>query len=262
MGGMKIAVTGKGGVGKTTLAATLAHVFAQGGMRVLAVDADPDANLAQAFGLSKEAMARIRPIAELTDLIAERTGSRPGAPGGVYSLNPRVSDIPEEYGLTFGNITLIITGKSKEAAAGCYCPENVFLRRLLRHLVIERDEALVLDMEAGIEHLTRGTAEAVDAFLVVVEPGQRSVQTAHTVKDLAVGLGVKNVFVVANKIRDARDEEYIRKAIGDIEIIGILPFDHAIMEADLTGRPPFETAASLVASVTAIKERIEQRLGR
>ncbi|MDA8087902.1 MAG: AAA family ATPase, partial [Nitrospiraceae bacterium] len=188
---MKIAVTGKGGVGKTTLSATLAWLYGREGRKVLAIDADPDANLASALGVPAGRIASLKPIAEMPLLIEERTGQRPGAPGGLYKLNPRVDDIPEEFGLRLDgdNIVLLVTGKSKEAASGCYCPENVLLRRLLKHLVTERDEVVVIDMEAGIEHLTRGTAQGVNAFIVVVEPGQRSLQTARAVRDMAIGLG-------------------------------------------------------------------------
>ncbi len=259
---MKIAVTGKGGVGKTTISATLCHIFAEEGNRVLAVDADPDANLAAAFGLGEDDIGTIRPIAELTDLIEERTGARPGTSGGMFRLNPRVDDIPEGFGFRMGNITLLITGKSKEAASGCYCPENVLLRRLMKHLVVERGEVVVMDMEAGIEHLTRGTSEAVDAFVVVVEPGQRSIQTAHTVAELAKGLGVKNVLAAANKVRNEKDIEYIRKSLGDIELIGSLEFNHDVVEADIQGRPPYETSPALVEQVRKMKEAIEHRLAK
>ena len=257
---MKIAVTGKGGVGKTTLSAVLSHLYASEGKKVIAVDADPDANLAAALGVPPEAVSRIRPLAEMTDLIEERMGARPGKSGGVFKLNPKVDDIPEEFGYRFNNITLLVTGKSKEAASGCYCPENVFLRRLLKHLVVNRDEIVIVDMEAGIEHLTRGTTEAVDAFIVVVEPGQRSIQTANTVKEMAKGLGVKKVFVVANKVRGEEDLAFIRKQLSDAHLLGFISVSHEIMECDIAGTTP-STIKSAVADIRKIKEALEHSTG-
>jgi CO dehydrogenase maturation factor len=247
---MKIAVTGKGGVGKTTLSAVLSHIFASEGKKVIAVDADPDANLAAAFGISRSEMAKIKPIAEMTWLVEERTGARPGSSGGIFKLNPRVDDIPAEYGYRFDNITLLITGKSKEAASGCYCPENVFLKRLLKHLIAERDEVVIVDMEAGIEHLTRGTAEAVDAFIVIVEPGQRSIQTAR-------GLGVKEVMAVANKVRTAEDLDFIKTSIGGMKLIGAISFNNSIMEADIKGISPYKNSPETTAEIKKIKDTIE-----
>ncbi len=254
---MKIAITGKGGVGKTTLSAVLSHLFASDGKRVIAVDADPDANLAQALGLNASDIERIRPVADMPELIEERTGAKPGSMGGIFKLNPRVDDIPEEIGYKFNGITLLVTGKSKAAASGCYCPENVLLRRLLKHLVIERDEVVVVDMEAGIEHLTRGTAEAVDAFIVVVEPGQRSIQTANTVKEMAKGLGVKHVFVVANKVRDDSDVSFLKEHIKDMEFLGAIKFNQSVMDADVRGDSPFSSASEVVEEVRWIKGKLE-----
>ncbi|MEW5746053.1 MAG: carbon monoxide dehydrogenase accessory protein CooC [Nitrospirota bacterium] len=258
---MKIAVTGKGGVGKTTLSAVLSHLFASEGKRVIAVDADPDANLAQALGVKPADIQKLRPIAEMDDLIEERTGARPGSPGSMFKLNPKVDDLPEGIGHRIDGVTLLVMGKSKAAASGCYCPEHVFLRRLLKHLIAERDEAIIVDMEAGIEHLTRGTAEAVDAFIVVVEPGQRSVQTAHTVKELAKGLGVQKVFVVANKVRSDSDLAFLREHLGEMELLGAMRFSQEVMDADLRGVSPFQTS-SLVSDIKEIKARLEQSMRR
>ncbi len=257
---MKIAITGKGGVGKTTLSAVLSHIFASEGKRVIAVDADPDANLASAFGISRDEAIKIKPIAEMAWLIEERTGAKPGSSGGIFKLNPRVDDIPSEYGYKLDNIILLVIGKSKEAASGCYCPENVFLRRLLKHLIVERNEVVIVDMEAGIEHLTRGTTEAVDAFVVVVEPGQRSMQTANTVKDMAKGLGVKDVFVVANKVRTDADLDFIKKGIDDLKVIGHISFSHSIMEADIKGMPPYTISPETVNEIKKIKDFLEKTL--
>lgn len=257
---MKIAVTGKGGVGKTTLSSVLSHLYAAEGRTVIAVDADPDANLASALGVPRSEAEKIRPIAEMGELVQERMGTKPGTMGGVFKLNPKVDDLPEGIGYKVNGITLMIMGKSKAASSGCYCPENVLLRQLLRHLVVERDEVVIVDMEAGIEHFTRGTADSVDAFIVVVEPGQRSMQTAGVVKEMAKGLGVKNVFVVANKVRGEEDLAFIKKGISDMELAGFISFNNDVMEADINGAAPYGHSPKTVEEIRGIKTVIEQRL--
>lgn len=258
---MKIAITGKGGVGKTTLASFLSHLFAAEGKRVIAVDADPDTNLASALGIPKEEAEKIRPIADMAELIEERTGAKAGSMGGIFKLNPKVDDLPEGIGYRLNGITLLIMGRSKAAASGCYCPENVLLRRLLRHLVVERSEVVIVDMEAGIEHLTRATVESVDAFIVVVEPGQRSMQTAKTVREMAERLGVKKVFVVANKVRSTDDMDFMRENIKGMELIGSIKFNDAIMASDIKGFSPYGCSPESVNEVKEIKERIEKLQG-
>jgi len=255
---MKIAITGKGGVGKTTISALLSYIYASEGKKVIAVDADPDANLASALGIPAEDVEKLRPIAELTDLIEERTGAKPGTSGGIFKINPKVDDIPEGFGYKFDNTTLLIMGKSKSAASGCYCPEHALLRRLLKHLIIDRDEVVIVDMEAGIEHLTRGTTEGVDAFIVVVEPGQRSIQTAMTVKGLAEGLGVRKVYVIGNKVRNENDEEFIKKNLGDTIYIGKMSFNESIMESDIQGLPSFKSSQQCIDETMKIKEAMEK----
>ena len=254
---MKIAVTGKGGVGKTTISALLSYLYASEHRKVIAVDADPDANLAGALGISRGAAEKIKPIAELSELIEERTGAKPGSSGGIFKINPRVDDIPEGFGHTQDNITLLIMGKSKFASSGCYCPEHALLRRLLKHLIVERNEVVIVDMEAGIEHLTRGTAEGVDAFIVVVEPGQRSIQTAHAVKGLAEGLGIKRVFVVANKVRKEKDLSYIKNELSDMEFLGSMSFNDGIMEADIEGVPSYKASEKALQEAQKIKAALD-----
>lgn len=254
---MKIAVTGKGGVGKTTVSALLSHLYASEGKQVIAVDADPDANLSAALGVDKNDIEKLRPIAELSDLVEERTGAKPGSSGGIFKINPKVDDIPEGFGYKFDNTILLIMGKSKFASSGCYCPEHALLRRLLKHLIIDRNEVVIVDMEAGIEHLTRGTAEGVDAFIVVVEPGQRSLQTAHAVKKLASELGVRRVFLVANKVRNEQDVDFIRSNISDIEFLGKVSFNDSIMESDIQGIPSYKASQQTVEEAGDIKKNLE-----
>jgi CO dehydrogenase maturation factor len=255
---MKIAVTGKGGVGKTTLSAVLARLFAQDGKRVIAVDADPDANLAQAIGIPPEDIPKIRPISEMAELIEERTGAKPGVPGGIFKLNPRVDDIPDNVGYRLEGITFLIMGKPKGGGTGCYCPENVLLKRLLKHLFTEREDVVIVDMEAGIEHMTRGTGEGVDAFIVVIEPGRRSVQTAFVVKELAQNMGIKRVYVVANKVRSQADIDFLKKELKDLELIGTIGFHQSVVDADLSGRPPFMASAEVVADISKVKQTLQQ----
>jgi CO dehydrogenase maturation factor len=255
---MKIAITGKGGVGKTTLSSILAHLYAEEGKKVIAVDADPDANLASALGVSREEAEKIRPIADMAELIEERTGAKAGSMGSMFKLNPKVDDLPEGIGYRLDGIILLTMGKMKDASSGCYCPENVLLRSLLKHLIVRRSEVVIVDMEAGIEHLTRGTAEYVDAFIVVVEPGQRSMQTAMTVQKMAKTLGVQRVFVVANKVRGQEDLRFISDNIGAMEVAGSIAFSHAVMEADMKGSSPFLYSRETVEEVKVIKEKIEK----
>jgi len=259
---MKIAITGKGGVGKTTLSGLLARLYAAEGRKVLAVDADPDANLASALGISPEAAAKALPLAEQSDLIEERTGSRPGSPGGMFSINPKVDDIPDAYSIRHEGVRLLVMGKSKEAAAGCYCPEHVLLRRLISHLILRSDEVVILDMEAGIEHLTRGTASGVNAFIVVVEPGQRSLQTARHVEHLAKGLGIKEVFVVGNKVQRDSDREFIRKHLEGMTVLGFMRFADATVRADLDGRSPYDASTPAVEDARAIKAALDARMAQ
>lgn len=257
---MKIAITGKGGVGKTTLSALLSHIYSSEGKKVIAVDADPDANLAAALGISKDELSTIRPIADLPDLIEERTGVKPGTPGGIFRLNPKVDDIPDGFGFKIGGTTLLVMGKSKTASSGCYCPESALLKRLLKHLILERDEVVIVDMEAGIEHLTRGTAEGVDGFIVVVEPGQRSIQTALTVKRLAKELGIKKIFAVANKTRGEDDISFIKGSLNDIELLGAISFNNDIMEADVKGLPSNKASSLALEEVNKIKINLERHI--
>jgi len=235
---MKLAVSGKGGVGKTTFSALLIRTLNDQGKRVLSIDADPDANLAAALGIP--GADKIIPIAEMKELIIERTGATPGSIGGYFSLNPKVDDLPEALSAKLENIKLMRLGGVQKGGAGCICPESSLLKALVRHVVIQRDEFVVMDMEAGIEHLGRATAKAVDKLIVVVEPGRRSIDTAGHIRQLAAEIQLTNIAVVGNKIRSGKDEQFLREHLSDLEFLGFLPYEDALIEADLEGISPFD----------------------
>ena len=257
---MRLAIAGKGGVGKTTLASLLAMVYAAEGRRVIAIDADPDANLAGALGISREEARRITPISQLKDLIEERTGAKAGSFGAYLKLNPRVDDIPDRFSAHKGNVRLMVLGTVKGGGAGCICPESALLRSLMSHLLLERSEVIIMDMEAGLEHLARGTAAGVDAFIVVVEPGKRSLQTAESIQKLAKDLGIDKCYVVGCKTQNAADRQFIIENMSGFEIIGFLNYDPAIIQADRQGTGIYEAAPEAVREAKQIKERLEQGL--
>ncbi len=249
----KIAITGKGGVGKTTLAALLAHLYAQAGQPVIAIDADPAASLAFALGLPAELSAQIKPIAELEELIYERTGAKPGTSGGFFTLNPRVDDLPDRFSVLYKGIRLLQLGTISKGGSGCICPESAILKALVTHLMLYRNEVMILDMEAGIEHLGRATAGAVDAFLIVVEPGARSLNTAQTIQRLAADIGVKRCYGVGNKVRSEADRAYIRRELTPaLPVIGFLTAYPGVVEADQRGQAVFEAVPELVAEAGQI----------
>ena len=235
---MKLAVSGKGGVGKTTFSSLLIRNFNELGKRVLAIDADPDANLASGIGI--ENASEIVPIAEMKELVFERTGAQPGTIGGFFKLNPKVDDLPDALSVKFENIKLMRLGGVQKGGSGCICPESTLLRALVMHIVLARDEVVVMDMEAGIEHLGRATAKAVDKLIVVVEPGRRSIDTAGHIRHLAAEIGLNAIAVVGNKIRGPRDREFLEKHLSDFEFLGFLPYDDTLIEADLEGVSPFD----------------------
>jgi CO dehydrogenase maturation factor len=253
---MKIAVTGKGGVGKTTLAASLAKLYAADGKSVLAVDADPDANLGLALGFTTEEISRITPIADMADLIAERTGADKNNYGSFFKINPRVDDIPGRFAVDKDGVKLLVMGTVETGGGGCVCPEHVMLKRVISHLVVGSEDVVVMDMEAGIEHLGRGTAGMVDRFIVVVEPGARSIQTYERIKTLAADLGVTRVSVVGNKITDKSDKVFISERVHEADLLGYISYDADVMKADKAGVSPLSADSIFTEQVEAIKGRI------
>lgn len=233
---MKLAISGKGGVGKSTLAAAISLLLARRGGRVLAVDADPDGNLASALGIPSDVQDQIVPISEHRALIEQRTGAKVKQYGQIFRLNPEVADIASEYATVHDGVALLVLGAIEAGGSGCACPESVLIRALVQDLVLHKSEALVMDMEAGIEHLGRATARGVDTLVVVVEPGQRSIDSARRVQRLAAEIGLSRVAVVANKVTSDDDEKFIRDALPDAAPIGVIPYNETIRSADRQGR--------------------------
>jgi CO dehydrogenase maturation factor len=247
---MKLAVSGKGGVGKTTFAALLIRALSEEGRRVLAIDADPDANLAAALGIPDA--ESITPIADMKELIEERTGAKAGSIGAFFQLNPKVDDLPEKLSVQVDHIKFMRLGGVKKGGGGCICPESTLLKALITHIVLLRDEVVVMDMEAGIEHLGRGTASAMDKLIVVVEPGQRSVETARNIKKLAAQIGLTNIYLVGNKVRGPEDQAFLEKNVTDFKWLGFIPYEEAIIEADLQGKSPYDGDTQAKAIVKAM----------
>ncbi len=255
--GMKLAIAGKGGVGKTTLASLLASVYAVEGKKVIAIDANPDPNLALALGISAEEAQKITPIAELGELIEERTGAKPGSVGAFFKLNPKVDDIPQRFSITKDNVKLLVMGTVKKGGEGCMCPESTLLKSLLAHLLLGKDEVVVMDMDAGLEHLGRGTARGVDAFIIVMEPGKRSLQTAREITRLAKDLGIERYYVVGSKTQNKADRQFIMDSLPGFEVLGFISYNPKIMEADRRGWSIFEAVPEAVEEVRGIKKRLE-----
>ena len=253
---MKLAITGKGGVGKTTLASTLARLYADEGRTVLAADVDPDANLGLALGLTQEEVDAIVPISKMRTLVEERTGATDA--NRFYKLNPYVADIPEKYSRDINGVKLLVMGTVDVGGSGCVCPEHVMLKSSLSALTYRKNDVVIMDMEAGLEHLGRGTASNMDQFVVVIEPGARSVQTYRNVKRLAADLGVKRVRVVANKLRVPEDEAFIRSVIPAEDLLGCIHYNPQIMDADRQGKSPYDFSPTAIEEIRNIKKILDR----
>jgi len=254
---MKIAITGKGGVGKTTFAATLARLYAEEGRTVLAADVDPDANLGLALGFPEEVLDSIVPISKMRKLIEERTGA--DADNKFFVLNPKVDDIPDTYSKTYNGVKLLTLGTVETGGGGCVCPEHVMLKRILNYLSLRSKDVVIMDMEAGLEHLGRGTCEGMEQFVVVIEPGARSIQTYKNVKRLAEDLGVKQVRVVANKVRGTEDEAFIRSRIPAEDLLGFIHYNTDVIDADRQGKSPYDFSREATDEIRKMKAILDNK---
>ncbi len=257
---MKLAITGKGGVGKTTIAALLAHHYARQGRPVLAIDADPSPCLSAALGFPPDLTASLRPIAEMEELIYEGTGAQPGTTGGYFKLNPRVDDLPDRFAAGQGGIKLLQLGAVKAGGSGCICPESALLKTLVTHILLRRNEVVILDMYAGVEHLGRATADSVDAMMAVVEPGARSLATAQQIRRMAADIGIRRVYLVGNKVRGPEDEEYVRAAGDGLPLLGVFPYSPAAIHADQSGQSLYDADPQAARRAGEVAARIEALL--
>jgi CO dehydrogenase maturation factor len=254
---MKLAISGKGGTGKTTLAGILAHLFRKDGYEVLAVDADPDANLAAAIGVPPEWQSKIRPISAQRQLIKERTGANPREFGQLFRLNPTVSDIPDDFSINFQGIKLLVMGAVQKGGEGCACPENVLLKSLLSEIMLHRNEVVIVDMEAGIEHLGRATAESIDKMLICIEPGSGSLDTARAIIKLGKEIGLQDFGIIGNKIQNKNQENWIGTQFDADILMGFIPYSDTIQEADIQQKPLFDV---METSLSAAFQHIYQKL--
>lgn len=260
---MKLAISGKGGVGKTTLAALLAQVYAGMGKDVLAVDADPSPCLAGALGFPEAIRQGLRPIVEMEALIEERTGAKPGTSGGFFTLNPRVDDLPDRFSIRHNGVRLLEMGAVELGGSGCICPESAMLNTLFTHLLFRKDEVLILDMYAGVEHLGRATVDFVDAMLIVVEPTRRSLGTAAQIKKLSQDIGLTRLWLVGNKVRDEEEAAFLKNESPGIPLLGFIPADMGVQEADRLGFAVYDHVPSIRQAGEQIAEQLlAQRTSR
>lgn len=249
---MKLAISGKGGVGKTTLTSLLAYTFVDQGYNVLAIDADPSPCLGDALGFPRDLLQQLTPIAEMGALIEERTGAKPGTYGGLFKMNPRVDDIPDTFSATYRGIKLLELGAVKMGGAGCICAESVLLKQLVSIILLQRNEVVLMDMYAGVEHLGRATADMVDALLIVAEPTARSLGTAAQIKQLATDIKIPRSYLVGSKVASPADREFIIANSPGLPVIGFLSNDPAVLSADRQRQPVYDLSPTLAQQAREI----------
>jgi len=256
---MKLAISGKGGVGKTTLTSLLAYTFVQQGYNVLAIDADPSPCLGDALGFPRELIDGLTPIAEMGDLIQERTGAKPGTFGGIFKMNPRVDDIPDKFSATYRGIKLLELGAVKMGGSGCICAESVLLKQLVSTILLQRNEVVLMDMYAGVEHLGRATADMVDALLIVAEPTARSLGTAAQIKQLATDIKIPRLYLVGSKVASTADREFIAANSPGLPVLGFLSADPAVVSADRERKPVYDLSPTLAQEARALVDALTPR---
>jgi len=237
---MKVAVSGKGGVGKTLIAGGIASGFAARGLKTIAIDADSSPNLGLTLGLSPQETRKIVPISENKTLIESKTST---GYSGVYRLQFSVDDIVRDYSVSTPlGPNLIVMGTVQSMGSGCMCAPNAVIRALLRHLVVERDEAVVLDLEAGVEHIGRGTARQVDTLLILADSNLKSLEIAKHIYDMAKVAGMQQLFLVGNRVMNDAQQQAIQRFAekNGLPILTFVRFDQRVIEADMLGETPLK----------------------
>lgn len=255
--GIRIVVTGKGGVGKTTLTALLAHLFAREGRRVLAVDGDPQQNLAVTLGIPPEEAKRIIPVSESADYLREKTGAGPDiSPGGLLTLNPDVSDVIDRFSVPVDeNLRLLVMGGVRQAGSGCLCPEYTLLAAILRHMRLFPDEVVLLDTPAGPEHFGRAVAEGFSCAVVVADPSYNALSVARESAELARQLGIGHVIPVVNRVNGDADVQAIRGKMGgtaDFPPMIFLPYDPEVIRTEPSVVPLCSGESAFTGEVRAL----------
>ena len=250
--GFKIAIGGKGGVGKTTVCALLAELLSDDGFDVLAIDADSDPNLAAALGISSEETPV--PLIDMKDLIKERTGAEPGSIGQYFKMNPDISDLPARYCVEAGGVKLLSLGGIENAGSGCACPEGAFLKSLLGYSLLHSNEVVLVDLAAGLEFMGRACVRGIDAMIVVVEPGARSIETAMNIAKMSTQLGIPHIGAFINKVTDDAQVEAVRSQLGDIKVLGSYGYDASVQASDLTRSAVMDASDELVNELKKTKE--------
>lgn len=248
-------------MGKTTISAVWSELLAQDGYEVLALDADSNPNLALAFGLSRREQPT--PLIEMKELIQKRTGAQPGSVGQYFKLNPKVSDLPETYWHPVGKagVKLLVLGGIRQAGRGCACPESAFLKALLSHTILQRKEAIIVDLDAGVEFLGRASVLGIQILVIVVEPGSRSIETANHIAQMATDMGISRIAAIANKVTEPGQVDIIKNQLNNnIPILRGLPHSMSLPQADLNGVPAWEADAEIVQELSKAKEKLLQLL--
>ncbi|MCS7180838.1 MAG: AAA family ATPase [bacterium] len=254
---MKIAISGKGGTGKTTISTCLTQIFLKRGKRVILIDADPDSNIKTTLNIKEE----ITPLIELKEIIAERTGTTPGERAIVFKMNPEVDDIPDRFFYKNGNLLVGVLGTVRGGGLGCMCPENAFLKAVLRNLILKRNEVVIIDMPAGIEHLGRGTTEGIDWLLIITEPTEKSIDTTERIEKLAKEIKIKRIGVIGNKVESEVERNFISEKLKNLNILGFIPYFQEIKKGEIEGKTPWEVVDKILDYFNEIVEKLEVKNG-